>query len=174
MKKLFSLHLCVFFVLSFLITLTSCEKPKPKLPITDFSASMSVIVNDMEIQGEFSNTRQGLMSFSVKSPQTIEGMKYNYQNGELTLALDDLSCVTIPEYLPSTNYIKQIHSCMELLNNETKYVFNSAEENINLFTANSQEGEFKIYCNKDTGIIDKIETNDAVAEFSNQKSFQEN
>ena len=172
MIKLFSLNLCVLFILPFILLMSSCEEPQPKSPVTDFSAELKVKYNNMDICGEFSNTRQGVMTFSATSPETIKGIKYSYKSGELSMSLDGLECIVSPEYLPESNFVNCIYECMTLLKDENNYTYKTRENDNAIFNAKAGK-EYTVYTQKDTGVISKIETELIVAEFSNQKSFQD-
>lgn len=176
MKKLFSLNLYVFLILSLLLLFTSCEEPKPKEPVTDFSAELKVSVNNvnnMDIGGDFSNTRQGVMSFSIASPEPLKGIKYSYKNNELTMSLDGLECIVTPEYLPESNFVNGIYECMTLLKEENNYTYKIQESNTVLFNVKSEGETYTVYTQNDTGLISKIEADTFTAEFSNQQKFQE-
>lgn len=165
MKKLLSLNLCVFFIL----LLCSCQEPQPHAPAVDFSAEITVAVGGVQISGGFSNTRQGVMTISVTSPDSLSGVKYGYKDGKLELSLDGLVCRTTSVYLPAQSFANRIFDCMTLLKNEESYTYNSRKENNAVFKA----GEYAVYTDFETGLISKIETEEMTAEFSNQQGYGE-
>lgn len=174
MKRLISLILCVFFICITGFCFTSCSETQPKPPVTDFSGEICVNTNDTQINGSFSNNRQGVMTFIVTSPDNISGLKYEYKDEVLTVSFEGITTETVLGNLPSDNFINLLNDCMFNLNNEENTNLSSFDEQSAVYNVKSSENTYSVYTQTDTGIITKIENDAMTAEFFNQKKFKEN
>lgn len=172
MKRLFSLILCVFFILSVCFCMTSCGELQPQLPITDFSGEICVNTNNTQIKGSFSNNRQGVMTLTVTSPDNIKGMKYEYKDELLTIKFEGITTETVLGNLPADNFINLLYDCMFNLNDKEILSLDSFDEQSAIYSVKSSKNTYKVHTVTDTGIITKIECEAMQAEFSNQKQFE--
>lgn len=167
MRKLFFLNLCVFFVFIF----SSCGGNSTVPTVTNFSATMQVQWDDIDITGDFSNTYQGVMTFSVTNPDTLKGFKYVYMDYELEIFYENLKCNTTYDYLPKDNYLNRLYTCLNELGRVEEPDFKNINDTQNCYTLNADNIEYKIFINSKTGIIDKIDSDNLTFTFSNQKEF---
>ncbi len=169
MKKLFMLNLCVFFIFAF----SSCSNNVPKEPVTNFSATMQVQSENINLTGEFSNTYQGVMTFSITSPNTIKGLKYIYMDNKLEVSLENIKCDTTWDYLPKVNYLNMLYNCLYQFSKEENLNPKEINEFENWYSINANDTQYDIYTNTQTGFISKIETENLKINFSSQKQFTE-
>ncbi len=174
MKRLFSLILCVFFICTISCFFTSCDEIQPQYPVTDFSGDISINTNNTQIKGSFSNNHQGVMSFTVDSPDSINGMKYEYKNKLLTVNFEGIITEIVLENLPKDNFINLLYDCMFNLNNDESLNLSSFNEQTAVYNVKSDINTYKVYTETDTGIITKIECETLQAEFSAQEKFKKN
>lgn len=167
MKKIFLLNLCAFFLFVF----SSCGVSAPQKPVTNFSATMQVNMNNQQVTGEFSNTYQGVMTFSVTSPDTLKGFSYVYKDNKLQLSFENINCDTTCEYLPENNYLNRLYACLHSLGKEENYSCKSSDETETCYTVSAENLNFNIYTNSKTGIINKIEADGIEIVFTKQKAF---
>lgn len=175
MKRLFSLILCVFFICIIVTGFTSCSEAEtqPQLPVTDFGGEICVNTNNTQIKGSFSNNRQGVMTLTVNSPDSIKGMKYEYKDELLTINFEGIITETVLGNLPQDNFVRLLYDCMFNLNNEENIKLSSFDEQSAVYNVKSSENTYKVYTITDTGIIVKIECDAMQAEFSAQEQFKE-
>ena len=167
MRKLFLLNLCVFFV----FICSSCGSNSVVSPVTNFSATMQVQWDDVDITGDFSNTYQGVMTFSVSKPDTLNGFKYVYKDNELEMFFENLKCNTTSDYLPKDNYLNRLYACLNELGRVEKLDYENINNTQNCYTINTDNRKYEIYINSKTGLIEKIESENFTFTFSNQKEF---
>ena len=142
MRKLFLLNLCVFFVFIF----SSCGGNVVS-PVTNFSATMQVQWDDVDITGDFSNTYQGVMTFQLSNPDTLSGFKYAYKDNELEMFFENLKCNTTSDYLPKDNYLNRLYACLNELGRVEKLDYENINNTQNCYTINTDNRKYEIYIN---------------------------
>lgn len=169
MKKLFSL---VFFVLFlFIPVISGCSPQAPPDPVTDFSASAVMQYGDTEIQGELTSTRQGIMTFSVTAPEVLQGMKYSYKNGELTMSMNDLNCTAPLEYFPQQGFAQILFACLQTMNSYDTMSFQKYESDLAVFTGTGSDVSCTFTADKSSGLLQTLETDSLAVTFSDVEKF---
>lgn len=169
MKKLFSL---VFFVLFLFIPVFSgCSPQAPPDPVTDFSASAVIQYGDMEIQGELTNTRQGNMTFTVTAPETLQGMKYSYKNGDLTISMNDLNCTAPLAYFPQQGIAQTLFACLQTMNSYDTMAFQKYAAESAVFSGTSAEVSCTFTADISSGLLQTLETDSFTVVFSDVQPF---
>lgn len=168
MRKLFFLNLCVFFVFVF----SSCGGNATVPPVTNFSAVMQVKWDDVNITGDFSNTYQGVMTFSVSNPDALKGFKYVYKDNELEMFFENLKCNTTADYLPEDNYLNRLYTCLNELGRVEELNFENVNDRQNFCTLSVDDKKYEIYINSKTGFIEKINSENIIYTFTEQKDFK--
>lgn len=169
MKKLFKLNLYVFFIFAFLMS--SCKSQSPIKPVTNFSAIAEIQADNIKLIGEFSNTYQGLMTFSVTEPETLKGLNYVFKNNELEISFEEIKLNTTNEYLLDENNIKLLFDCFYNIGKE-EYTCIDSDEFQACYETDVNGRTCLVYINQQNGMIEKIETENMNIIFGSQKSFE--
>ncbi|MDY3861846.1 MAG: hypothetical protein SOZ45_04740 [Ruminococcus sp.] len=168
MKRLISL-ICAVFLFSALF-MCSCKKTDACQTVTDFSAQLSVSSNDISVKADFSSARQGVMNITVTEPDTLCGSSYSYKDGELTYSLGGLSRTGSVDALPDSAFFSRLYRCFSLIN-AGEITLCESTDNQSVFTAEEENCQYKIFVNRPSGFIDKIQTDDFTFEFTNVSPY---
>ena len=95
--------LCVFF-LSLTVMLCGCGKNSGATLYADFKADFSAQYKGMTLKGEIVNTRQGVESLDISSPETLSGLSLSYRDGEIKLGRGEAAATADEGYLPVQSF----------------------------------------------------------------------
>lgn len=104
------------YVFSFLLILLldGCQaESKPADIVTDFSANFSSNYRTAEYSGSISTNRQGVAYISISSPDELDGMNFEYKNGELEMSRENLICSADEAYLPQKSFPSLVKSILD-------------------------------------------------------------
>ena len=163
------------YVFSFLIILlfSGCQsKSEPADIVTDFSAKFQSSYRNAEYSGSISTNRQGVAYISISSPDELDGISFEYKNGELEMSRENLICSADEAYLPQKSFPSLVKS---ILNGISQGRAKISSQSDNLFTYNlkTDSGDCVITTNKDGKITGaEIKNAELKIEFSEVKAAE--
>lgn len=88
MKSCLSL-LAIFLTL--ILSLSACKKNETEYVLGEFSTTVSFCCEEEEYKGDFIMKNKDEMSFTVRTPEFINGCIFTYKNGETKLSFDGVT-----------------------------------------------------------------------------------
>ena len=95
--------LCVFF-LSVTVMLCGCGKNSGATLCADFRADFTAHYKGLTLAGQIVNTRQGVESLDIDSPDTLSGLSLSYRSGDIKLNRGDAAATADESYLPGRSF----------------------------------------------------------------------
>jgi hypothetical protein len=151
--------LCVFFF----ILLCGCGTTG-KSAVTDFAADFTADYRELELSGKISADRRGIVNIEIKTPDTLNGIKIVYKNGETELKRDSLSCTADEAYIPETGFPSLLKSALTAFVNA---VINENAKPDNGSMALEKDGRRFEYITDENGYITKITSKGLSVDFCN-------
>ena len=78
-------------ILTLILSLSACKKNETEYVLGEFSTTVSFCCEEEEYKGDFIMKNKDEMSFTVKSPEIINGCTFSYKNGETNLSFDGVT-----------------------------------------------------------------------------------
>lgn len=148
--------LCVFFIVSIFVISVSggCtgEKSEQNTIASNFKSDFDAEYRDMKISGSIVAGRQGIVSISISSPSTLDGLQINYKNSCIEIGRENLLCTADEPYLPSESFPAVVKSLLTEINNG-KAALTNKNENCQFFKLISQNGEWTIETASDGALV---------------------
>ena len=168
MHKVFkSLYVFIFVMVLLFCGCQNKDDDKSRTLKTDFSADFCAEYHGMEIEGNISANRQGVIGLHISSPQTIEGLNLSYKNGEVELKRDNMICSADEAYLPCTSFPCLLKNILTGIA-DGRAVLSTENSDINCYNLKIENQPCIITADKEGKIIDaRINGKDFYIEFSN-------
>ena len=135
MKKL----LCNLLLLP-ILTLVSCSREPPTVQ-DSFSLHFSVSQDDTDYTGTL-NRSDGVMNISMDAPYTVNGVRFTYENGELSIESGTLGTKANCDYLPSGSIPSTLFDAFTYL---PQAVYVSSGEGKDAFTLPTPYGDAELF-----------------------------
>lgn len=78
-------------ILTLILSLSACKKNETEYVLGEFSTTVSFCCEEEEYKGDFIMKNKDEMSFTVRSPEFINGCIFTYKNGETKLSFDGVT-----------------------------------------------------------------------------------
>ena len=101
------------YAFSFLMIMILCSCQANNTPpdiVTDFSSKFTASYRGAEYSGSISANRQGVICIGIDSPKELDGIRFNYKNGELEMSRENLICSADEAYLPQRSFPSLVKS----------------------------------------------------------------
>lgn len=158
-----------------IVSITSCTEKAPKIPelVTGFSGNANVEMGETELQCSISHTEKGISSITISSPEGLKGLSFKNLGGTYAISYNELICETENSFLSDSSFAQAINNVLDKVSEENGAKYQKSEEDNAVFVGESKSGNFTLYANSDTGIIEKIELPEinVTARFSNTKKL---
>ena len=106
--KVLNLLCVVFSVLAVLFC--GCDKQARKGAVkTDFTAAFEGEYRGLSVKGEVTSSRQGFLSLSLQSPETLSGARFCYQDKALSFGQSGFSASADEAVLPCDSFPSLLH-----------------------------------------------------------------
>ena len=106
-------YLCMAILLIMTISLTSCSEA-PQVD-ADFSATFAAKIDEAEYAGDITADESGL-SITMTQPYTVQGMRFDYYGGALSVDYGGHSVRADTGYLPCESVASALHETLAYLN----------------------------------------------------------
>lgn len=157
------------YVFSFLLILlfSGCQtKNEPADIVTDFSANFKSSYRDAEYSGSISTNRQGVAYISISSPKELDGLSFEYKNGELEMSRESLICSADEAYLPQKSFPSLVKLILDGIS-QGRTNLSSQSDNVCTYNLKTDSGNCVIVTDKDGKIISaEIKNAELKIEFS--------
>lgn len=142
-----------------IISITSCTEKAPKIPelVTGFSGDASVEMGETKLQCSISHTEKGISSITISSPEGLKGLSFKNFGGTYAISYNELICETENSFLSDSSFAQAINNVLDKASEENGATYQRSEEESAVFVGTSKSGDFTLYANSDTGLIEKIE-----------------
>ena len=161
------------YVFSFLLILlfSGCQSNnEPSDIVTDFSANFKSSYRDAEYSGSISTNRQGVAYISISSPEELDGIKFEYKNGELEMSRENLICSADEAYLPQKSFPSLVKSVLDGIS-QGRASLSSKSDSIYTYNLNTDSGNCVITTDNDGKITGaEIKNAELKIEFSDIKA----
>lgn len=140
MKKRFINVLCLL-VIFMMFVFFGCSQAQTQLQSisSDFSADFIAQFKNDTYTGRVSCTRQGLITITVKTPETLSGLSVKYNNSQLQLCEDNLVCSADEAYLPETSFPSILKSVLDAVRNG-RYTLVGTDDNESTYSLLTDAG----------------------------------
>lgn len=155
MKSCFKLTLILFTLIIFL---TACKKDTTEFQLNEFGCALSFICEDEEYKGDFSFVNKEEMSFTVNQPDDINGCRFTYKNGEITLSFDGVSTG-----VRETSPVKKLFQILSAFSDKTCKVKSKGTD---IISVSDENVKYDVTVDCDRKIIKEINTGEIIYRFS--------
>ncbi len=131
-----------------LLTLTGCQKEKEIKPQTVFSASFSLSYNEMQIKGEFSADEEKNVSVSVNSPDTLKGLRADFDGEKFDISYNGMAVTYQKSDLPDGAFFKLVCLALEKISSTEGMTFEETDDGYSS-TADTELGSMTITLDTD-------------------------
>lgn len=139
----------------FIMSLCGCQTKSSVEPIVQFSADVKIVTDDMQMQATLC-TDESVVTVTVISPETLNGLTYRRAKSTLYIEQNGLKCTTVTDYLQSFNPFDVLIDCMlSLKSSELQYV--TQEEEYVVYKGIAENGGYSIYVDSHSGYIHKLQ-----------------
>ncbi len=153
------------FLLIFLFG--GCQgKNEPADIVTNFSAKFTSDYRDAEYSGNISTNRQGVAYISISSTEELDGLSFEYKNGELEMSRESLICSADEAYLPQKSFPSLVKLILDGIS-QGRTNLSSQSDNVCTYNLKTDSGNCVIVTDKDGKIISaEIKNAELKIEFS--------
>lgn len=153
------------FLLIFLFG--GCQvKNEPADIVTNFSAKFTSDYRDAEYSGNISTNRQGVAYISISSPEELDGLSFEYKNGELEMSRESLICSADEAYLPQKSFPSLVKLILDGIS-QGRTNLSSQSDSVCTYNLKTDSGNCVIVTDKDGKIISaEIKNAELKIEFS--------
>lgn len=170
MTKRFFITLYVFYFLLILLFSGCQTESEPADIVTDFSAKFTSSYRDVEYSGSISANRQGVVYISISSPEELDGLFFEYKNGELEMSRENLICSADEAYLPQKSFPSLVKSVLDGIS-QGRASLSSKSDSICTYNLNTDSGNCVITTDNDEKITGaEIKNAELKIEFSEIKA----
>ena len=143
-------------ILFLLLTLCGCQNLVENVkPNTFFEATATLKTQDMTTQAQIVCASEDDVSITLLLPESLKGLNYHLVNSTLYIDYKGLKCTTTDDYFTSYNPFEVIFDaveCAEL----AQCKGTTEDENMFIYTGESQHGAIELYVDEKSGNIMKI------------------
>lgn len=142
-----------------------------KTPVIAFSAVATVTENECKYVCQVNSTSNEVASVVILKPETLNGITYKWLGDSYCIEYKDLYCESNVEYLPKTSFASVLIDVLKQSENAKNLEFLEIQSEEVLYKGTTKVGDFKLKCNKNSGLINTItvERIGLKVEFSKQK-----
>ncbi len=140
----------------FIVILSGCGKQSQTKPVSNFTANAQIQTKDTEYSAVVTSSTGQNILIEVTSPDTLCGVTYQYTSSTLYIEYDGLKCTTNSDYLPSYSPFEVIIDTLLSLS-YTQLNLKQTDGDVVIYTGSSDNGDFTLYVDQNTGFINAIE-----------------
>ena len=123
---------------------------------TAFSATVSVTMGENEVICTVSRLPEGAATICLTSPETVQGITYKWLNGDCSISYGELLCETDSIFLPDNSFVCCLEDIWTVCGDDTALSYMGDEDNQAVFEGVCDSGEFTVYVDSQSGLIQKI------------------
>ncbi len=145
-------------LLTLILFLSACKKNETEFVLSEFGSTVSFCYDELEYKGDFVMHNKDEMSFTVRSPEIINGCRFAYVNGETTLSFDG---ITIK--VRSASPVKALFEALSYFTETTHTIKGNGRV---VLSETSEKGRLEATVDSNEMKIKEISTGDVVYIFS--------
>lgn len=112
MRKILSYILVVLLILTVSGCAESGENSTAQIPL-EFESDFSADYGRLKLNGHISKLETGIYDITITSPESLQGLKFNYIGGKISTRLDGVSFDTDCDNLPISGFIVAVSNLLD-------------------------------------------------------------